>query len=47
MRARKARRAGLRVSACPGAIALENSQVPESQVWARAKICVLINSNPQ
>jgi len=37
-----ARQASPRKSACPGAIALENSQVPESQVWARAKICVLI-----
>ena len=42
MRARKARWAGLRISARPGAIASQNSQVPGSQVWARAKICVLI-----
>jgi len=42
MRACKARQVGLRISARPGAIALENSQIHESQVWARAKICVLI-----
>ncbi len=33
-----------RAYASESAIALENSQVPESQVWARAKICVLIKS---
>jgi len=43
MRARKASWAGLRLSARPGAIASVNSQIPESQVWARAKICVLNN----
>jgi len=39
----QSKRVGLCASACPGAIAPQNSQIPESQVWARAKICVLIN----